>query len=180
MLMCSMVAGLTPWTSAVERLGIADRQVREHVVAERIDHVRKLADAADALDLRLQRDDDLLLPAAAREVGSLAVVAMARPGVDQRSRTVHVLLARVEMNGLVSAVAEVAFAGRVLVVGESRGDVDVDAADGIHRLLERVKSTPTKYVTPMPSRCSISGSATAAPASTALAGTGPSPSIPAA
>ena len=98
------------------------------------------------LDLRLQRDDDLLLAAAPREVRPLPVVAVARSRVDERRRTVHVLHARLEPHGLVPAVAEIAFARRVLVVGECDGHVDVDAADRVDRLLERIEVNTDEVV----------------------------------
>ena len=139
MLTCSMLAGFTPCTSPysasaslIERF-VSTLSPRALMTSGNLPMPPMLSICC------LQRDDDLLLAAAAREVRSLPVVAVAGPGVDERRRPVHVLLAGVEMHRLVRAVPLVAFAGRVLIVGEPRRHIDVDAADSVHRLLERLE-----------------------------------------
>src|SRR6202040_2285087 len=124
---------------SVESLRITDAEIGEHVVAECVEDIWELADAADTLELGLECDDDLLLAAAACEVRSLSVVAVARPRVDERVGAVHVLHAGVEMNLLIAAIAQVALTGRVLVVREPDRDIDIDTADSVDRLLEGIE-----------------------------------------
>ncbi len=70
-------------------------EVGDHVVPEAVEEVGQVAEAAEAHHLLLERGDDQLLAAAAREVGALAVVVgVPRARELQRLGAVHVLAAR--------------------------------------------------------------------------------------